>query len=215
VDRRLTTLALVVFTFTTVLLGVALDAGAERAAPVVRGGEPQFYDYDGVTASERRENLSRRDATSDQGVLRLLSRTDALTQQYDERPHLPRASARPVGHRLAPRGAIGFAPGEGASALTAGRLQHGTRHLTDMGVLPAWSGSKSPQIIRESLGSVLERPTSTFDHVLRGGTRVEGFLGEVNGQRVAVFVFKEGPYQGQLASSVVPSPSQLAKWGVP
>jgi RHS repeat-associated protein len=108
--------------------------------------------------------------------------------------------------------AIGFAPGEGASALTASRLQHGTRHLTDAGLLPTWRGTTSPGIIRGSLGPVLERPMATFDHSL-GGTAVRGFLGELNGQRIAVFVFKEGPLQGQLATSYVPSAAQLAKWG--
>jgi hypothetical protein len=42
-----------------------------------------------------------------------------------------------------------------------------------------------------------------------------GFLGNVNGQQVAVFIYKEGAYQGQLASSVTPSANQLTKWGIP
>lgn len=109
---------------------------------------------------------------------------------------------------------IGFAEGLGKTALTPGRLQHGTKNLTKAGVLPAWSGKNSPGIIERAFVPILERPTATFDHTL-GGTRVRGFLGDIDGNQVAVFVYKEGPYQGQLASSYVPSPNQLKMWGVP
>jgi hypothetical protein len=108
---------------------------------------------------------------------------------------------------------IGFAPGEGVSALTPGRLQHGTRHLTDAGVLPAWSGTNSPQLIRNTLSPILENPTATFNNAL-GGTQVKGFIGTVNGQTVAVQVYAEGPLAGQLATAVVPTANQLTKWGV-
>jgi hypothetical protein len=111
------------------------------------------------------------------------------------------------------RTAIGFAPGEGVSALTPGRLQHGTAHLTDAGILPAWSGKNSPQLIRNTLSPVLEYPTATFNNTL-GGTRVKGFIGTVNGQTVAVQVYAEGPLAGQLATSVVPTANQMTKWGV-
>lgn len=109
--------------------------------------------------------------------------------------------------------AIGFAEGLGKSALTPGRLQHGTRHLTEKGILPAWSGTKSPAIIERALTPILEHPAATFDHVL-GDKPVRGFLGEIDGQQVVIFVYKAGPYQGQLASSVVPSANQLTKWGL-
>jgi hypothetical protein len=111
------------------------------------------------------------------------------------------------------RPAIGFAPGEGASALTPGRLQHGTAHLTEKGVLPAWSGKNSPQLIRDTLSPILENPTATFNSTL-GGRQVKGFIGTVNGQTVAVQVYAEGPSVGQLATSVVPTAKQLTKWGV-
>ena len=51
---------------------------------------------------------------------------------------------------------------------------------------------------------------ATFDHTL-GEFVVKGFLGEVNGQRVAVIVFAEGSNVGQLASAVIPGPNQLVK----
>lgn len=108
---------------------------------------------------------------------------------------------------------IGFAPGEGVSALTANRLQHGTRRLTEAGVLPGWRGKSSPDLIRRTISPILERPTGTFDHTLRGGAPVKGFLGDIDGQQVALMIYKQGPYQGQLATSVVPTPTQLSKWG--
>lgn len=116
--------------------------------------------------------------------------------------------------KMAEEAAVGsYAEGLGASALTPGRLQHGTRHLTEAGVLPSWSGTSSPGIIERALTPILEHPTATFDASL-GGTRVRGFLGDLGGQQVAVFVYKEGAYQGQLASSFVPNAKQLALWGV-
>lgn len=81
-------------------------------------------------------------------------------------------------------------------------------------MLPAWSGKNSPGIVERAFVPILERPAATFDHTL-GGTRVRGFLGDIDGQEVALFVYKEGPYQGQLASSFVPSANQLKMWGVP
>jgi hypothetical protein len=113
----------------------------------------------------------------------------------------------------AARGPVGFAEGLGQTALTPGRLQHGTKNLTKSGVLPPWSGKNSPGIIKQAFVPILEHPAATFDHTL-GGTSVRGFLGEINGQQVAVFVYKEGPYKGQLASSSVPSANQLKMWGI-
>lgn len=109
--------------------------------------------------------------------------------------------------------AIGFVPGEGVSALTASRLQHGTMHLERAGLLPRWSATRSPGIIHRSLSPILEHPAATVDHLL-GGVPVKGFIGDLGGQQVAVFVFKQGPFQGQLASSFIPSANQLAKWGL-
>ena len=47
-----------------------------------------------------------------------------------------------------------------------------------------------------------------------GDSSVRGFLGEIDGNSESVFVHKDGPYQGKLASSSVPTPNQLLKWGV-
>lgn len=108
---------------------------------------------------------------------------------------------------------VGFAQGEGVTALTDNRLQHGTKHLVKAGLLPNWSGKASSDLIRRKLSPILENPTRTVDHEL-GGTAVKGFLGYLDGTEIAVFVYKEGPYAGQLASSSIPTPNQLAMWGL-
>ena len=108
----------------------------------------------------------------------------------------------------------GFAAGEAASALAdVGRLQHGTRHLVEKKVITSWAGKTSPTMIRETLTPILEHPSATFDHAL-GQTAVKGFLGEIKGQQVAVFIYKEGKDQGKLATSFVPTPNQLNLWGL-
>jgi hypothetical protein len=113
---------------------------------------------------------------------------------------------------VAPR-AVGYAEGTAQSALVPERLQHGTRHLVEEGLLPNWSGTKSPGLISDALVPILERPSAAFDSTL-GGTAVRAFVGSLNGETVVVFIFKEGPYQGQLATSIVPSAAQRAAWGL-
>jgi hypothetical protein len=98
------------------------------------------------------------------------------------------------------------------SVLVADRLQHGTRHLSEAGLLRRWSGRLSPAIIRAILAPILEGPTETWQHRL-GRDLVTGFGGVIGGTRVAVFVFVEGPHRGTLASSFVPSDDQWACWG--
>ena len=123
------------------------------------------------------------------------------------------ASGRGVA-RTAGGKAVGFAPGEAAKALTSGRIQHATRHLIDEGLLPAWKGTTSPTLIRQTLSHVLEQPLGTANAVTHAGTRVKIFLGELSGRKVAVSIFKEGQYQGEIATAFVPTATQLAKWGL-
>jgi hypothetical protein len=122
--------------------------------------------------------------------------------------------AKAAAEEAATKTSIGFAKGLGETALTPGRLQHGTKNLTKAGVLPPWSGKNSPGVIKRAFVPILEHPSVTVDHTL-GGTRVKGFLGDIDGQQVAVFVYKEGPYQGQLASSSIPSPNPAQDVGDP
>jgi hypothetical protein len=61
---------------------------------------------------------------------------------------------------------------------------------------------------------ILEKPTATFDYVLRGGEAVKGFAGTVGGKDVVFFVYKTGDRAGQIATAVVPSADQLQRWGL-
>ena len=117
------------------------------------------------------------------------------------------------GYGTVGKGIIGFAKGTARSAFTPNRLQHASRHLTDAGLLPNWSKATAEKFV-EIGSNILENPKATFDHVLKGGHKVKGFIGEVNGKKVAFMVFKDGPHKGQVATSVVPTAQQLAKWGV-
>jgi hypothetical protein len=113
----------------------------------------------------------------------------------------------------ASKSVVSFTEGAGKSAFTANRLQHASRHLIDAGVFPNWSTATGQKFIE--VGSrILESPTATFDHVLRGGQPVKGFMGNINGKDVALMIYKEGPLKGQIATAVVPSSAQLANWGV-
>ncbi len=109
--------------------------------------------------------------------------------------------------------AIGFAAGTGRSAFVADRLQHASRHLTEAGILGNWSNATAQRFV-EMGTRVLENPTATFDHVLRGGEAVKGFLGTAGGRDVAFFVYKSGARAGQIATAVVPTADQLTRWGL-
>jgi RHS repeat-associated protein len=111
------------------------------------------------------------------------------------------------------RHVVGFATGEAASALTTHRLQHATRHLVDKGLLPVWQGTKSPALIRQTLGPLLENPIASADDVTQAGLRVKVFISELGGEKIAISIFKEGHYRGEIATAVVASTAQLAKWG--
>lgn len=191
------------------------DPGSERGPPAPQHPD-NTYDPDrprllGISA--RADGQAARSTCDCDGSPRSVDLARG-SRAVDGRTDIPLTGHSVVERvRVAAKTPIGFAPGEGVSALTANRLQHGTRHLTEAGALPAWRGKSSPDLIRRTLSTILERPTGTFDHTLRGGAPVKGFLGEIDGQQVALMVYKQGPYQGQLATSVAPTPSQLSKWG--
>jgi RHS repeat-associated protein len=110
-------------------------------------------------------------------------------------------------------GAIGFAPGTASSALTPDRIQHASRHLTEAGILSNWSKATGRKFV-DLATKILENPTKSFDHVLTGGFEAKGFSGVVNGYNVVVFVFKTGEYAGKVATAIVPTAIQAAKWGL-
>jgi hypothetical protein len=196
---------------------------AAVATTATERGPPATYDrattYDAVGLWPRGTSAcsdvpTLRTATTHDDPTRFVQVAQATGTTPEPVRHLDGALLAFARSGVAAKTPIGFAEGLGQSALTPGRMQHGTKNLTKAGVLPAWSGKNSPGIIERAFVPILEHPTATFDHTL-GGTQVRGFLGAIDGNHVAVFVYKEGPYQGQLASSFVPSANQLKMWGVP
>ena len=126
---------------------------------------------------------------------------------------MAKAAGQCVSTANVPKSVIGFAEGTGKTAFTPNRLQHASRHLIDDGILPNWSKVTGQKFT--DLGSkILETPAATFDHILKGGQPVKGFIGKINGKDVAIMVYKKGRLKGQIATSVVPSPAQLTKWRV-
>jgi hypothetical protein len=108
---------------------------------------------------------------------------------------------------------IGFAKGAGVLAFAnKSRSQHAARHLTDAGILPNWSNATFEKF--KDIGiQIVENPLKTFDHTL-GQTAVKGFHGKVDDKNVVMFIYKEGPYVAQIATSIVPSPQQIINWGL-
>ena len=108
---------------------------------------------------------------------------------------------------------IGFAKDTGHLPFrNMSRANHASKYLTRSGLLPNWS-KKTHQLFKEMGEKVLENPLRTFDHKL-GKTAVKGFHGKVQGKDVVFFVYKEGPYQAQIASTVIPNAQQALNWGI-
>ena len=88
------------------------------------------------------------------------------------------------------------------------------RRLVSEGLI-ANSGSLASRVqaMKNLLTRVLEGPARSFNWRV-GATQAKGFIGNVGGRDVFVFVAKEGPYQGQVISSGVVSASDWALWGL-
>jgi hypothetical protein len=108
--------------------------------------------------------------------------------------------------------AVGFSPGYAQSALDPARLQHASRHLIQAGLLPTWSNATRNRFVQLA-EQILEHPSAAFDHRL-GNIMARGFAGRVGNQLVVVFVFKQGALAGKVATAIVPSAQQWARWGI-
>lgn len=115
---------------------------------------------------------------------------------------------------------IGFAPGAADLALSnVGRVDHASIHLIDEGLIAGSKGSTVARNgFRDAARPILENPLQTFDHVMAiSGQAVKGFVGQINGQRVVIFVAKapNGKIStGDIVTSVVPTPQQALNWGL-
>jgi hypothetical protein len=95
---------------------------------------------------------------------------------------------------------------------------HAIRHLQNDGLIPN-TGSLASRVdaFKGVTRNILTNPSKTFDHPLgppNNSTLTRGFAGTVNGERVVVFVAKEGSYQGRVISAFKPSPQQVSNWGL-
>lgn len=92
--------------------------------------------------------------------------------------------------------------------------------MFEQGVLPGNPGSKASRALAKTeVTNLLENPLKTFDHVMKkGGLRVKGFFGKINGKDVVVFVSKEAKgkkiQQGELVTSFTPTPQQSINFGL-
>lgn len=121
-----------------------------------------------------------------------------------------------VGAKSTVRNAVGFGEETVASAYLGMRSGggHAMRHLIDEGIIPN-SGSlpSRAQIFQNLTSPILVNPSTSFDWKL-GETASKAFSGQINGKTVVVFVAKEGPYQGQVMSAIVPDTAQRSQWGL-
>ncbi|RKN58113.1 hypothetical protein D7193_05830 [Micromonospora costi] len=114
--------------------------------------------------------------------------------------------------------AIGFSADTVATAYQGMRGEggHAMRRLVG-DIIPNTGSNEAKRQAFESLtSSILTNPQKTFDWTLggTGGIRNKGFIGEVNGKTVVLFVAKEGQYAGRVTSSKVVTPDDLKLWGI-
>ena len=93
------------------------------------------------------------------------------------------------------------------------RVMHALSRLVDAGVYQRTTGADKQAFLAEA-SRILQAPVATFSNILRGPVATNGFIGTIGNQTVAIQVFAEGPYAGQIATAVVPTANQLALWGV-
>lgn len=103
--------------------------------------------------------------------------------------------------------------GSADTVLATDRLQHGSRHLSEAGLLPPWRGRTSPGLIHELLAPIIESPSAVVTHQV-GDDPVKGYVGEVGGRTVVAFEFLEGELKGTLATAFIANENQLRKWGL-
>ncbi|MFI0424447.1 RHS repeat-associated core domain-containing protein [Spongiactinospora sp. 9N601] len=125
-------------------------------------------------------------------------------------------AAKPGTAPNAPPPAIGFTDDTVGSAFAnmRGGGGHAMRHLVDEGIIPnQGSVAHKAGIFQEKVSPVLRNPSKSFNWKM-GGTQARAFAGKVDGRTVVVFVAKEGDYQGNVISALVPSPQNMVKWGL-
>jgi RHS repeat-associated protein len=93
------------------------------------------------------------------------------------------------------------------------RLQHAYKHAhqLDLG-FGGWNNATKSKW-KGFISNVLTTAEKSFDNEL-GGIKVKGYLKMIDGKPIAVYVYKEGPYKGEVATVVKLSKNQLEKFGL-
>ena len=94
------------------------------------------------------------------------------------------------------------------------RLQHAFKHAKDIKQFAGKNWNKQVGEEWKKFNSdLLETATKSFDNVL-GQDAVKGFYKNVDGQDIAVYVYKGGDKAGEIATTVVLTPNQMTKFGL-
>jgi RHS repeat-associated protein len=94
------------------------------------------------------------------------------------------------------------------------RLQHAFKHAKDIKQFAGKNWNKEvAQEWKAFNADILSNATKSFDNVL-GKDKVKGFYKQVDGQDIATYVYKEGDRAGEIATTVVLTQNQTAKFGL-
>ena len=100
------------------------------------------------------------------------------------------------------------------------RLQDAFKHANEINQFQGmkWNHKEVKEKWIEFNADVLRSATASFDNVLgppNNGLRVKGFYKLVDEQNIVVYVYKEGPNIGKIASTVVLNTNSMIKFGLP
>lgn len=99
------------------------------------------------------------------------------------------------------------------------RLQHAFKHASDINQFRGLNWNKEVmEKWKQYNADILRTATASFDNVIgpaNSGLRVKGFYKLVDGQNVVVYLYKEGPNIGKIATTVVLNANSMIKFGLP
>jgi hypothetical protein len=111
---------------------------------------------------------------------------------------------------------IGFADDAVRSAFIGMNRQggHAIRKLEALGYIPQ-TGNLASRVkaFEKFVTPILTSPTHSFDYKV-GKYWTRGFAQKIDNQWLAVFVAKEGPYQGKVVTAFFPDPNQIVIMGL-
>lgn len=81
------------------------------------------------------------------------------------------------------------------------------------GVLGNWS-NKTLRTAKELYKNILSSPDKVIDYTLKSGEACSGFVKNVGGKQIGVFIYKTGEFAGKIATSFVLTPTQIDNLGL-